>query len=217
MSAVAAITGAAVCGIAATALTHVVRRRLTEPRRVVVVPVLAALGVLFGALAGWRLVAWPEALAFGVAALVSALLVACDLDSHEIPHAVMWPGTGALVVSLALAAGLEGLWGRLLVALLTGVVVMVVYFAVAWFGKGQFGIADVSMSLFFGIFTGWLGPAHAIVFALGAFLVHVPVSLVALLLRRAGRTTELPFGPSLVAAAWLSAFLAPLLWALVVR
>ena len=212
MSAAAAITGAAVLGIAAAALTRFTRARLTDPTspRVVSVPALAVLGVIFGAVAGWRLTAWPEALAFGVAALVSTLLVATDLASHEIPHRIMWPGMVGLVFSLAVAAAIEGSWGRFGAALLTGLVIAIVYFVIAWFGKGQFGIGDVSLSLFFGTFLGWLGLPYALVGAFGAFLVHVPVTIAVLIARRAGRKAELPFGPSLIAASWLAAFLGPI-------
>ncbi len=211
MSAAAAITGALI-GIAAAALTRFTRARLTQALfpRVVSLPVLALLGVLFGALAGWRLHAWPEALAFAVAALVSALLFATDLAAHEIPHPIMWPGMLCLVVGLVLAAGLESSWARFGAALLTGVILAVLYFVIAWFGKGQFGLGDVSLELFFGTFLGWLGLPYALVGAFGAFLVHVPVTLAVLLARRAGRKAELPFGPSLIVASWLAAFLGPL-------
>jgi leader peptidase (prepilin peptidase)/N-methyltransferase len=212
MSAAAAITGALI-GIAAAALTPFTRARLSDPLfpRLVSAPVLAVLGVLFGVLAGWRLNAWPEALAFAVAALVSALLIATDIAAHEIPHKIMWPGMLALVVGLLAAAAIEGSWARFGIALLTGVVIAVVYFAVAWFGKGQFGVGDVSLSLFFGTFLGWLGLPYALVGAVGAFLVHVPVTIAVIIARRAGRKAELPFGPSLIAASWLAAFLAPIL------
>jgi leader peptidase (prepilin peptidase)/N-methyltransferase len=212
MSAVAAITGAAVLGIAAAALTPFTRARLADPTspRLVGVPVLTVLGVVFGALAGWRLDAWPEALAFAAAALLSTLVVATDLAAHEVPHKIMWPGMGLLVAGLVLAAGIEGSWSRLGAALLTGIVIAVVYFAIAWFGKGQFGIGDVSLSLFFGTFLGWLGLPYALVGAFGAFLVHVPVTIAVLLVRRAGRRAELPFGPSLIVASWLAAFIGPL-------
>jgi leader peptidase (prepilin peptidase) / N-methyltransferase len=212
MSAVAAITGAAVLGIAAAALTPFTRARLTDPiwPRVVSAPVLAVLGVVFGALAGWRLDAWPEALAFAVAALLSTLLVATDLAAHEVPHKIMWPGMGLLVAGLVLAAGIEGSWSRLGAALLTGIVIAVVYFAIAWFGKGQFGIGDVSLSLFFGTFLGWLGLPYALVGAVGAFLLHAVVTIGVLIARRAGRKAELPFGPSLIAASWFAAFLGPI-------
>jgi leader peptidase (prepilin peptidase)/N-methyltransferase len=211
MSAAAAITGALI-GIAAAALTRFTRARLTDPTspRVVSIPVLAVLGVIFGALAGWRLTAWPEALAFAVAALVSTLLVATDLASHEIPHRIMWPGMVGLVFSLAAAATIEGSWARFGIALVTGIIIAVVYFAIAWVGKGQFGIGDVSLSLFFGTFLGWLGLPYALVGAVGAFLVHVPVTIAVLIARRAGRKAELPFGPSLIAASWLAAFFAPM-------
>jgi leader peptidase (prepilin peptidase)/N-methyltransferase len=211
MSAAAAITGALI-GIAAAALTPFTRARLTDPTspRLVSVPVLAVLGVVFGALAGWRLNAWPEALAFLAAALLSTLIVATDLAAHEVPHKIMWPGMGVLLAGLVLAAGIEGSWSRLGAALLTGIVIAVVYFVIAWFGKGQFGIGDVSLSLFFGTFLGWLGLPYALVGAFGAFLVHVPVTIAVLLARRAGRKAELPFGPSLIAASWLAAFLGPI-------
>lgn len=212
MSAAAAITGAAVLGIAAAALTPFTRARLTDPTspRLVSLPVLALLGVVFGALAGWRLDAWPEALAFAAAALLSALIVGTDLAAHEIPHKIMWPGMLALVIGLLAAAAIEGSWARFGIALATGVVIAVVYFVIAWFGKGQFGIGDVSLSLFFGTFLGWLGLPYALVGAFGAFLVHVPVTIAVLLARRAGRKAELPFGPSLIAASWLAAFIGPL-------
>lgn len=218
MSAVAAITGAVSVGIAAAALTPFTRARLVEPLHphVVSVPVLGALGALFGALAGWRLDAWPQALTFAVMALASALLTATDLAAHEIPHRIMWPSAGALVVSLALAAGIQGTWVRFGVALLTGVVIAVVYFVVAWFGKGQFGVGDVSLSLLYGLFLGWLGLPHALVGAFGAFLVHVPVSIVVLAVRRTGRKAELPFGPSLIAASWIAAFVGPAVMTLLV-
>jgi len=211
MSAVAAITGALI-GIAAAALTPFTRARLTDPTspRLVSVPVLAVLGVVFGALAGWRLDAWPEALAFAAAALLSTLIVGTDLAAHEVPHKIMWPGMGLLVAGLVLAAAIEGSWSRLGAALLTGIVIAIVYFVIAWFGKGQFGIGDVSLSLFFGTFLGWLGLPYALVGAFGAFLVHVPVTIAVLLARRAGRKAELPFGPSLIAASWLAAFLGPI-------
>jgi leader peptidase (prepilin peptidase)/N-methyltransferase len=211
MSAVAAITGALI-GIAAAVLTPFTRARLTEPEfpRMVSVGVLAVLGVVFGVLAGWRLTAWPEALAFAIAALVSTLLVATDLAAHEIPHKIMWPGMLGLVVALLLAAAIEGSWARFAIALLTGVVIGSVYFVVAWFGKGQFGIGDVSLSLFFGTFLGWLGLEYALVGAVGAFLVHAVVTIAVLIARRAGRKAELPFGPSLIAASWLAAFVGPI-------
>jgi leader peptidase (prepilin peptidase)/N-methyltransferase len=212
MSAAAAITGALI-GIAAAALTRFTRGRVTDPTypRIISIPVLAVLGVLFGALAGWRLAAWPEAAAFAVAALVSTLLVATDLAAHEIPHKIMWPGMLALVVSLVIAAAIEGSWARFGIALATGAVIAIVYFVIAWFGKGQFGIGDVSLSLFFGTFLGWLGLPYALVGAVGAFLVHVPVTIAVIIARRAGRKAELPFGPSLIAASWLAAFLGPVL------
>jgi leader peptidase (prepilin peptidase)/N-methyltransferase len=211
MSAAAAITGALI-GIAAAALTPFTRARLTDPTfpRLVSVGVLAVLGVVFGALAGWRLDAWPEALAFAAAALLSTLIVGTDLAAHEVPHKIMWPGMGLLVAGLVLAAAIEGSWSRLGAALLTGIVIAIVYFVIAWFGKGQFGIGDVSLSLFFGTFLGWLGLPYALVGAFGAFLVHVPVTIAVLLARRAGRKAELPFGPSLIAASWLAAFLGPI-------
>jgi leader peptidase (prepilin peptidase) / N-methyltransferase len=218
MSAAAAITGALI-GIAAAALTRLVRRSITDVLfpRVVSVPVLAVLGIVFGALAGWRLDAWPEALAFAVAALASALLVATDLAAHEIPHRIMWPSLLALLVGLVLAAALERSWNRLGAALLTGVALALLYFVIAWFGKGQFGLGDVSLQLFFGTFLGWLGLPYALVGAVGAFLVHVPVTLGVLVARRAGRKAELPFGPSLIAAAWLAAFLGPVVLAALLR
>ncbi|MDO5287557.1 MAG: A24 family peptidase [Actinomycetia bacterium] len=203
----AAATGAAAAGLAGWARGGTDRPDSAWLRT----PVVAALGVGSGLLAGLRMESGAEALAFLVVGLVFALLFATDLAAQLIPHRVMWPGMLALLAGLTLAAAWEGSWRRLGGALLIGVVTMVCYFVIGWFGRGQFGLGDVSLSLFMGTFLGWLGVAHALVGAVGAFLVYVPVALTMLALRRAGRATEFAFGPCMIVAAWVAAFAGPAL------
>ena len=174
-------------------------------------PVVAGLGLVLGLVAGLRMESWVEALAYLVVAVVGALLFATDLAAQLIPHRIMWPGMLALLLGLLLAATLSASFGRFGRALLVGLVVMVCYFVIGWFGHGRFGLGDVSLSLLIGTFLGWLGVGHAVVGAVGAFLVYVPVALVMLGLQRAGRTTEFAFGPCLIVAAWIAAFAGPAL------
>jgi leader peptidase (prepilin peptidase)/N-methyltransferase len=71
------------------------------------------------------------------------------------------------------------------------------------------GMGDVKLAGLLGLYLGWLGwPVVLLGFLLG-FAVQALVGLVLLAARRAGRHTELPFGPALLggslAAALLSA------------
>lgn len=205
----AALLGALVTGGAAFALSVRAAASVDQPSRWVSRPVVTALGVLSGLVAGLRMETWAEAGLYLATAVTLALLFATDLAAQLIPHRIMWPGMLAVLVGLGAAALITGQPGRLGRAVLTGLGIMVVYFVIGWFGKGRFGLGDVSLSLLMGTFLGWLGVAHAVAGALLAFLVYVPVAVWLLLARRAGRTTEFAFGPCMIVATWLAAFWGP--------
>jgi leader peptidase (prepilin peptidase)/N-methyltransferase len=60
------------------------------------------------------------------------------------------------------------------------------------------GMGDVKLAGLLGLLLGWLGwPVVVAGFLLG-FVVQAVLGLALIVLRRAGRDTELPFGPALV-------------------
>ena len=100
-------------------------------------------------------------------------------------------GTGAAPADLlrALAAALALSGGYLVLALLPG---------------ANLGMGDVKLCALLGLLLGWLGWDAVLLGALLPHLINGPVALALLLARRAGRKTELPLGPALLAGALLA-------------
>jgi len=116
-------------------------------------------------------------------------------------------------VLLLLAAAADDAWPALGRALLGGAAAFAVLLVMALLAPAGLGMGDVKLAGFLGLYLGWLGwPVVLLGFLLG-FVVQALVGLVLLLTRRAGRRTELPFGPALLGGALVAALLsAP--WAL---
>ncbi|MCZ7440699.1 A24 family peptidase [Micromonospora sp. WMMC241] len=162
--------------------------------------------VVFGGLAGTRGAdpALPVLLLIAAAGLVLAVtdLVALRLPDPLVGAVALGGGPGlvgtALVVgepgraATALAGAGLSLGGYLLLALLPG---------------ARLGFGDVKLAAALGLPLGWLGwPA----LRLGLLLPHVLAGVAVLALLAAGRIrrdTPLPFGPAILAGAWLAAVL----------
>nr|WP_308042581.1 A24 family peptidase [Micromonospora sp. PLK6-60] len=75
------------------------------------------------------------------------------------------------------------------------------YLTLAVIPRSQFGLGDVKLGAVLGFFLGWLGwPAVAAGALLGP-LVNLPLLIVLLITRRAGRRTAIPYGPAMLVAA----------------
>ncbi len=215
----AALVGGAVAAAAATALAGSTRRLVERAaasadthrpdslwlRTAVLAAVAAVAGVAAGLGAG---TAW-EVPALVTVAVVSALLCCGDLASLTIPNRILFPGYLATVAGLLLAAVALGGWGRLGTALLGGLVLMLVYFAIGWIRPQDFGLGDVKLGLLVGTVLGWSGWGHVLLGGAGAFIVYALGALVVLALRRGGLRTELPMGPAILVAMWLTVLLGP--------
>jgi leader peptidase (prepilin peptidase)/N-methyltransferase len=66
------------------------------------------------------------------------------------------------------------------------------------------GFGDVKLAVLLGGFLGWLGWPEVILGVLVPWLLNGPVVLVLLLSGRVNRKTTLPFGPAMLAGAWVS-------------
>jgi leader peptidase (prepilin peptidase)/N-methyltransferase len=159
----------------------------------------ALVGVRFG----WSadLPAWAWFLAVGL------LLGVIDLREKLLPNRVLLPGVVGTALLLALAAAVDDAWDSLLRAVLAGVVSFAVLLVMALIAPSGMGMGDVKLAGLIGLVLGWLGwPVVLLGFLLG-FLVQAVVGLALLAVRRAGRRTELPFGPALLAGALVAALI----------
>ncbi|MEU4558808.1 prepilin peptidase [Actinoplanes sp. NPDC023936] len=161
----------------------------------------AALFVAVGARFGWS---W-ELPAYLYLAAVAIALSLIDLDVMRLPDKIVLPSYGvaaALLIPVSLAAGDPGAVLRGLVA---AALLYLFYRVLSRWGLGG---GDVKLAPLLGFYLGWLGWSAVAVGAFAAFLLGGMVGAVLLALRLASRKSEIPFGPYMLAGAFLAVFAA---------
>jgi leader peptidase (prepilin peptidase) / N-methyltransferase len=165
--------------------------------------VSAAVFVLLGLRFGWS----PELPAWMCFAALALVLGVIDLRQKLLPNRLLLPGTAVTAALLTLAAALDDAWPDLLRALLGGGVSFAVLLVMALLVPTGLGMGDVKLAALLGLVLGWLGwEAVLLGFFLG-FVLQAVLGLVLLATRRAGRSTELPFGPALLTGTLLAVLL----------
>jgi leader peptidase (prepilin peptidase)/N-methyltransferase len=166
------------------------------------VPVVATAALC--ALAGLRFGLTWQLPAFLVLGAVGVLLAVIDLEHRVLPNRILLPAIGAGAVLLALAAALGGGWPHLTGALVGGVVLFLVFLALALLAPAGLGMGDVKLAGLLGLYLGWLGGGVLVAGAVAGFVVQAVAALVLLAGRRIGLKGELPFGPAMLAGAALA-------------
>ena len=172
----------------------------------------AATGLAFGGLA--VLVRDDLALlpALAYLAAVSIALALIDLDVHRLPDAIVLPSYAVGAGLLTLATAISGQWGDLGRAAAGGAALLVFYFVLAVVRPGGMGMGDVKLAGVLGMYLGWLGWGALVVGAFAAFLLGGLFSVGLLLAGRAGRRSGIPFGPWMLAGAWVGIVAGGPLW-----
>lgn len=148
--------------------------------------------------------------AFLVLAAVSVALALIDLDTRLLPNRIVLPTLVAGVALLGTASLLNGDYGQLGRAAIGMGGLFIVYYLLALFGGMGFG--DVKLAAVVGLYLAWLGWGQLAVGALAAFLLGGIFGIVLILARRAGRKTAIPFGPWILAGAWIGVFAGQPVW-----
>lgn len=156
---------------------------------------------------GWRVVPVLVLVPVGVAVGV------IDLRTMIVPTRLVWPAFGLVVVASVAAAGLEGEW-RWLITAAVGLVTMAGPLFLIWFihPRGM-GFGDVRLTVLLGWSVGFYAGDRAIGGVLLAVIALALAAIVGLvmgvvLLGARGRKAQVPFGPSLVIAAFVGIILA---------
>jgi len=143
--------------------------------------------------------------AFLVFAGVSVALAAIDLDTSTLPNRIVLPALVTGIVLLATSTALIGDWGQLARAGIGMGGLFVVYYLLAVLSGGM-GFGDVKLAAVVGLHLAWLGWPQLAVGALAAFVLGGIFGMVLIALRRAGRRSAIPFGPWILAGAWVGVF-----------
>jgi leader peptidase (prepilin peptidase) / N-methyltransferase len=133
----------------------------------------------------------------------SVALTAIDLAAHRLPNAVVVPGYVVVIVGLVMAAAIAGDWTRAGITVAGTAILLVTYGLMAATWRGAMGGGDVKLAGVIGGFLGFVGWAALAIGAIAAFLLGGIASIALLLTRRATRTSGIPFGPWMLAGAWI--------------
>lgn len=177
----------------------------------------AATAVAFAGVAWWFLVDASTSSATGAAgwwlavvivayqyfAAISIALTLIDLDTRRLPNAIVLPSYLVAIALLTLACAFGADWGSLLRACIGMVALYVFYFVLRVIRPDGMGGGDVKLAGVVGLYLGWLGWGTLAVGAFAAFLLGGLFGIVLLITRKAGRRTAIPFGPWMIAGAWL--------------
>ncbi|MGN6744441.1 MAG: prepilin peptidase [Amnibacterium sp.] len=204
------LVAAAVGALIGSALVPLVRVWMTSPQRLGVRGRIGggiATASLF-ALVAFR-VGWDPALlpytAFAAAAVALSLV---DLAERRLPDRMVLPsavGVGGLLVAAALLEGRP--YGA--VGVPAGAAgLFAVYLLLALPMRGALGMGDVKLALLVGAAAGFLGMRAWLLALVAGFLVNGAVTLLALVTRRTSWGGSVPFGPSMLAGAFLALVLA---------
>lgn len=153
----------------------------------------AALALRFGM--DWSL---PAFLVLGV---LGVQLARIDIAHHLLPNplvlALLSAGLALFVVSSTATAG----WAELLRAAAGAGILFVVYLIMAIISPGGIGMGDVKLAAPVGLYLGYLGWSQLFYGGALGFVVGGISSFVLIRLNRAEKTSEVAFGPSMLAAA----------------
>jgi leader peptidase (prepilin peptidase)/N-methyltransferase len=147
-----------------------------------------------------------ELVAFLTLTAVSIALALIDLDTRRLPNVIVVPSLLAGAVLLASAAIVRGDLAALAGAALGGAGLFLLYLALALASRGGMGMGDVKLAAVLGLYLGFLGWGNLLVGAFAAFVFGGVFGLALMLIRRAGRKSQIPFGPWMIAGAWVGVF-----------
>jgi len=147
---------------------------------------------------------------------VGIALTAIDLEHRRLPDVIVLPTIGVLG-GLYLAAGVALGFGpgevtSLWRAAFGGLLLAGGYLLLRAISRGGMGMGDVKLAAAVGLVTGWVGIPALVVGALAAFVLGGLYGIGLLLARRADRRTAVPFGPWMLAGAWVGILGGSPLW-----
>lgn len=169
----------------------------------------AALTAALWAAAIWRFGLTWELPAYLYLATITVPLAVIDLRTLRLPNAWTLPAYPIVAVLLLVPAAAEGAWGAYGRAALGGVALLALYLLLHVINPAGMGLGDVKLSGPLGALLGWLSWNAVLWGAMLGFVLGAAAGLLLIALRRAGRRSELPFGPAMLAGAWLAILAVP--------
>lgn len=157
-------------------------------------------GVLCTAFA-LRFGADPGLPAFILLAVLGVQLARIDIALHLLPNPlVLSLLLGGLICLLATVLAGSG-WSDSIRAVAGATILFVIYLILGIISPAGMGMGDVKFAAPIGLYLGYLGWSHLLYGGLLGFILNGVVTLVVVRRNRAQRASEVPHGPSMLAAA----------------
>lgn len=137
---------------------------------------------------------------------ISVALTAIDLDLHRLPNAIVLPAYAVGFVLLGAAAWISGDLGAMARAAAGAGILFAFYYLLAFAYPGGMGFGDVKLAGALGLFLGFLGWQELIVGVAAAFILGGVLGVVLIALGKASRKSGIPFGPWMLAGAWVGVY-----------
>ncbi|TXK19152.1 A24 family peptidase [Homoserinibacter sp. GY 40078] len=144
-----------------------------------------------------------QLLAFLVLAGVSIALASIDLDVHRLPNPIVLFALVSGVVLLVPALLLLGRPELLVSAGIGAAASFAFYLALALVSPRGMGMGDVKLAGVLGLYLGALGWAQLAVGVIVAFALGAIAGAIVLIIRRSVKDRRIPFGPWMIAGAWV--------------
>ncbi|WP_314223698.1 prepilin peptidase [Streptomyces zaehneri] len=149
----------------------------------------------------------PELLVWLLLAPIAVLLATVDFAVHRLPDVVTLPLSVSALVGLGGAALLPGAGGSWRTALLGSLTLGACYLVLFLINPRGFGFGDVKLAPALGAVLGWYGWGILLIGTFVGYLFGALFGVGLILARRAGRKSAIPFGPFLLAGAFVGILL----------
>lgn len=141
-------------------------------------------------------------LVYLVLAVASGALSFIDVRAHRLPNRIVVPLYPVVVLGFLVAAIADADLARWWTALACGGIAFAFFFLLRSLERGMGG-GDVKVAGVLGIALGWVGWEALMVGLASGFLLGGLAGGILLLTGRVGRRDPVPFGPALLAGAWI--------------
>jgi leader peptidase (prepilin peptidase)/N-methyltransferase len=136
-------------------------------------------------------------------AVISVVLTISDITTHTLPNRIVLPAYPISALMLTLVSLASGDGGALLRAGVGAVVLFTFYLVLVVIHPAGMGFGDVKLAGVLGLFLGYVGWPALVVGAFAAFVLGGLYAVVLLITRRVARSGGIPFGPWMLAGAWI--------------
>lgn len=158
-------------------------------------------GLAFGLLAYWQGIQWLLLPLLFLAA-ISIALTMIDLDVFRLPNAIVYKAYPVAAIGLVASSFLDGtsVWWRIFAG---GFIMWALYWTIRRIKPKGMGLGDVKLAGVLGMYLGFFGWGSLAVGIFAGFLIGGAFGVVVMLFLGGNGKTKIPYGPYLIAGAWV--------------